>query len=56
MASSATSAFFYSNGDFVKSPLDGSCIGTTLEVLAIADRVIALTGGQAKTAAMCGAR
>ncbi len=47
--------FFDANGDSVKTPLDERVIGMSLEELSKVDRVIALAGGQAKTAAIRGA-
>lgn len=47
--------FFNANGEFVKTPLDDRVIGMTLEELSKVDRVIALAGGQSKTAAIRGA-
>lgn len=47
--------FFDENGGFVKTPLDERVIGMTLEEMSRIDRVIALAGGQSKTAAIRGA-
>ncbi|MAU96696.1 MAG: DNA-binding transcriptional regulator [Fulvimarina sp.] len=47
--------FFDENGASVKTPLDDRVIGITLEELSRVDRVIALAGGQSKTAAIRGA-
>ncbi|ORE89802.1 sugar-binding transcriptional regulator [Aurantimonas sp. 22II-16-19i] len=47
--------FFDINGASVKTPLDDRVIGITLEELSRVDRVIALAGGQSKTAAIRGA-
>lgn len=47
--------FFDADGGFVKTPLDDRVIGMSLEELSRIDRVIALAGGQAKTAAIRGA-
>lgn len=47
--------FFDGDGGFVKTPLDERVIGMTLEELSKIDRVIALAGGQSKTAAIRGA-
>lgn len=47
--------FFDENGRFVKTPLDDRVIGMTLEEMSHVDRVIALAGGQSKTAAIRGA-
>lgn len=47
--------FFATDGAPVKTPLDDRVIGMTLEELSAVDRVIALAGGQSKTAAIRGA-
>lgn len=47
--------FFDKNGAPVKTPLDERVIGISLEQLAMAERVLALAGGQAKTEAIRGA-
>lgn len=47
--------FFDEDGRFVKTPLDERVIGMTLEEMSGIDRVIALAGGQSKTAAIRGA-
>jgi DNA-binding transcriptional regulator LsrR (DeoR family) len=47
--------FFDAEGRLVKTPLDDRVIGLSLEELGKADRVMALAGGQSKTAAIAGA-
>ena len=47
--------FFDADGGFVKTPLDDRVIGMSLEELSKIGRVIALAGGQSKTAAIRGA-
>lgn len=47
--------FFDAMGGPVRTPLDDRVIGITLEQLSKVDRVIALAGGQSKTAAIRGA-
>jgi len=47
--------FFDVQGGFVKTPLDERVIGMSLEELSKTDRVMALAGGQSKTAAIQGA-
>lgn len=47
--------FFDKNGRQVETPLNERVIGITLEDLRRADRVIALAGGESKTAAIAGA-
>ena len=47
--------FFDANGDPVKTPMDERVIGMSLEEYPKIDRVIALAGGQSKTAAIKGA-
>jgi DNA-binding transcriptional regulator LsrR (DeoR family) len=47
--------FFDSAGKPVKTPLDDRVIGISLDELAKVDRVIALAGGEKKTAAIAGA-
>lgn len=47
--------FFDSDGTPVKTPMDDRVIGMSLEELSKIDRVIALAGGQSKTAAIKGA-
>ncbi len=47
--------FFDAEGRTVKTPLDERVIGMSLEELSKVDRVIALAGGQSKTAAIRGA-
>ncbi len=47
--------FFDAEGRLVKTPLDERVIGLSLEDLGKADRVMALAGGQSKTAAIAGA-
>lgn len=47
--------FFDRNGRQVETPLNERVIGITLEELRRADRVIALAGGESKTAAIAGA-
>ncbi|MEP5089629.1 MAG: sugar-binding domain-containing protein, partial [Paracoccaceae bacterium] len=47
--------FFSAEGQPVKTPMDSRVIGMTLEELSKIDRVMALAGGQSKTAAIHGA-
>ncbi len=47
--------FFNADGQPVKTPMDDRVIGMSLEELSTIDRVIALAGGQSKTAAIRGA-
>jgi DNA-binding transcriptional regulator LsrR (DeoR family) len=47
--------FFDLKGNTVKTPLDERVIGVSLEELAKVDRVVALAGGEKKTAAIAGA-
>ncbi|MQB40420.1 sugar-binding transcriptional regulator [Rhizobium sp. ICMP 5592] len=47
--------FFDLKGNTVKTPLDERVIGVSLEELANVDRVVALAGGEKKTAAIAGA-
>ena len=47
--------FFNAGGDPIKTPMDDRVIGMTLEEHSNIDRVIALAGGQSKTAAIKGA-
>lgn len=47
--------FFDTDGHPVKTPLDDRVIGMTLDELSKTDRVMALAGGQSKTAAIHGA-
>jgi DNA-binding transcriptional regulator LsrR (DeoR family) len=47
--------FYDQDGKPVRTPLDDRVIGITLEELTGADRVMALAGGQSKTAAIAGA-
>jgi DNA-binding transcriptional regulator LsrR (DeoR family) len=47
--------FFDGKGKAVKTPLDERVIGISLDELAKVDRVIALAGGEKKTAAIAGA-
>ncbi len=55
MAGEISLRFFDAEGRLVKTPLDDRVIGLSLEELGKADRVMALAGGQSKTAAIAGA-